>query len=135
MNTHTSPSLPALNAVKWILRIAVCGTFLGHGIFALGVKPDWVPYLTTVGFSPELAMNTMPIIGAIDIVIAFLALVRPIKAVFLYAFIWAFLTAVIRPVSGLPIWDFVERAANWGAPLAYLLLVGFPKKWSDLFRI
>ena len=26
-----------------------------------------------------------------------------------------------------PIWDFVERWANWGAPLALLLLLGWPK--------
>lgn len=135
MNAQLAPSDQLLIRVKWILRIAVFGTFLGHGVFALGVKPDWIPYLVTVGFSAETAKQLMPVIGVIDLVVAFLALARPYRIVFLYAFTWAFLTASIRPISGLPIWDFVERAANWSAPLAYLLLVGFPRRFSDLFRI
>lgn len=33
-----------------------------------------------------------------------------------------FLTALARPLAGQPIWDFVERWANWGAPLSLYLL-------------
>ena len=128
-------SSPTPDRIKWVLRIAVFGTFLGHGVFALGVKPDWIPYLTTVGFSVEMAKQLMPVIGSIDLIVAFLALARPFRVVFLYAFIWAFLTAAIRPLSGLPIWDFVERAANWSAPLVYLMLVGFPRSFREWFRI
>ncbi len=121
--------------LQWILRIGVFGTFLGHGVFALGVKSGWIPFLTVVGFSEATAIKLMPIIGVIDIVVAILALVKPMPIVFLYAFIWAFATALIRPIAGLPIWDFVERASNWAVPLALLIIQGgFPKNFKELFK-
>ncbi len=117
-----------------ILRIGVFGTFLGHGVFAIGVKASWIPFLTTIGFSAETAIEFMPIIGAVDIVIALLALFKPMRIVFLYAFIWTLLTSVMRPIVGLPIWDFVERSSNFMIPLALLYLRGFPKTFKELFK-
>ena len=119
---------------EWILRIGVFGTFLGHGLFALSARRGWVPFLTVVGFSEAAALKIMPIIGAIDILVALLALFKPMRIVLLYASLWAFATAVIRPVAGLHLLDFVERAANWAAPLALLLLRGFPKSLKQLFE-
>jgi len=29
--------------------------------------------------------------------------------------------------------DFVERSANWGVPLALILLLGWPKNWREWF--
>ncbi len=119
--------------VEWILRIAVFGTFLGHGIFALGVKQSWIPYFTSVGISESIAVLLLPLIGIIDIIVAIFALVKPIRAILIYASIWAFITALIRPITGEPIWDFVERTANWAAPLALLYLRGVPKRLKELF--
>ena len=48
--------------------------------------------------------------------------------------LWGFWTALIRQIVGEPIWDFVERWANWGAPLALLLLIGWPKNWREWWR-
>jgi len=47
---------------------------------------------------------------------------------------WGFRTALLRPIVGEPIWDFIERWANWGAPLALLLLIGWPKSFKELFK-
>jgi len=77
----------------------------------------------------------LPLIGIMDIGIAILALVKPFKIVILWATIWAFITALIRPITGDPIWDFIERTANWAAPLALLTLKGLPKKLKDLWKI
>ena len=117
-----------------ILRVGVFGTFLGHGVFALGVKQSWIPFLTTVGFTTDTAIEFMPVIGVVDLIIALLALIKPMRVVFLYAFVWAFATAFMRPIVGLPIWDFVERASNWAVPLAILYLRGFPKTFKELFK-
>ena len=117
-----------------ILRIGVFGTFLGHGVFALGVKHSWIPFLTTVGFTTDAAIEVMPIIGVLDLLIALLVVIKPMRVVFLYAFIWAFLTALMRPIVGFPIWDFVERSSNWIVPLTVLYLRGFPKNWKELFK-
>ena len=120
---------------EWILRIGIFGSFLGHGIFALEVKQSWIPFITTVGFSESTAATLLPIIGSIDIVVAVMALLWPIRLVLMYATVWAFATALIRPLAGDPIWDFVERSANWAAPLALLMLQGFPRKIKDIFTV
>jgi hypothetical protein len=117
-----------------ILRVGVFGTFLGHGVFALGVKTSWIPFLTVLGFTTDAAIQFMPIIGVLDIIVAVLALIKPMRVVFLYAFIWALLKSLIRPIVGFPIWDFVERASNRVVPLAILYLRGFPKTLKELFK-
>jgi hypothetical protein len=121
--------------VEWILRIGIFGSFLGHGIFALGVKQGWIPLITSFGFTESTATTLLPLIGAIDIVVAFMALLYPIRIVLIWATFWAFATALSRPIAGEPIWDFVERTSNWAAPLALLALQGFPKKIKDIFTV
>lgn len=120
---------------EWILRIGIFGTFLGHGIFAIGVKQEWIPMITAFGFSESVATTMLPLIGTMDIVVATLALVWPIRIVLIWATFWAFATALARPIAGDPLWDFVERTANWAAPLALLILQGVPKKIKDIFTV
>ncbi|MEK7516192.1 MAG: hypothetical protein AAB562_01195, partial [Patescibacteria group bacterium] len=62
--------------------------------------------------------------GGMDIALATLVLIKPMRPALLWMVFWGFWTALIRPLVGMPIWDFVERSANWGAPLALLLLLG-----------
>lgn len=120
--------------IEWILRIAVAGEFLGHGVFALQQKTGWIRYFEAVGISPDMAMTILPLIGLMDVALAVLVLVKPIRIALLWMFFWAFLTALIRPIAGDPIWDFIERSANWGAPLALLYLLGCcPKNWRKWF--
>lgn len=120
--------------IEWVLRIAVAGEFIGHGVFALQVKQSWIPYFTSVGISAETAVLLLPLIGIADIAIAILILFRPVRIVLLWMVFWGFGTALIRPIAGEPIWDFVERFANWGAPLALLLILGWPKNLKQWFR-
>ncbi len=123
------------NIAEWVLRIGVFGSFLGHGIFALGVKQGWIPLITAFGFSEEMAITLLPLIGIMDIVVALIALFKPIRVVLAWAVIWAFATGLARPIAGDPIWDFVERFANWAAPLALLYLQGMPKKAKDYLTV
>lgn len=116
-----------VKTAQWILRIVIAGEFIGHGVFALQVKQGWIPYFTSVGISAEMATILLPLIGILDIALAILILVRPVPVVLLWMALWGFWTALLRPIAGEPIWDFVERWANWGAPLALLFLIGWPK--------
>ncbi len=113
--------------VELLLRIAVFFTFLGHGVVAVNGNPQWSIYLETLGLSKKLAMEMMLYIGILDIAVAVLTLLKPYKYVVLWAFVWAFSTALIRPISGESIWAFVERGSNWIVPLV-LYLVLFKKK-------
>ncbi len=73
----------------------------------------------------------MPAIGALDLVVAALVLFKPLRIVLAWAVFWALLTAIIRPIAGLSFLEFVERGANWTAPLALLWLRGLPKNRAE----
>lgn len=118
--------------IQWVLRIAVAGEFAGHGIFAVQGKAAWIGWVQKFGISdPGAAAQLVFLVGLLDLVIALIVLVKPIRIALLWATFWGFWTALVRPIMGEPIWDFVERWANWGAPLALLLLIGWPKKARD----
>ncbi|OHA89236.1 MAG: hypothetical protein A3C70_00090 [Candidatus Zambryskibacteria bacterium RIFCSPHIGHO2_02_FULL_43_14] len=107
----------------WALRIGVAGEFLGHGVLALQGKADWVGWFAKFGVNdPNIATTLLMLVGIADVIVALIVLFRPIKPVLLWAVFWGFWTALVRPIVGAPIWDFIERFANWGAPLALLFL-------------
>jgi len=116
------------NKLELIARFGVFGTFLGHGIVAIGINPKWIPLLTTFGFSIKQAVFIMPFIGIMDIMVAVITLFSPIRSIIIWATFWAFLTALSRPLSGDPVIEFVERSANWCLPLALLAMKYYPKK-------
>lgn len=120
--------------IEWILRIGLAGEFLGHGIFAWQLKPRFLEMLAAMtGITGDFAATLMRAIGAFDTLVALFAILRPIRAILIFAAVWGFLTALARPVAGDPIWDFVERWANWAVPLALLYVRGLPKNWKELF--
>ena len=123
------------NILEKCIRVGVFGTFLGHGIVALGINQKWIPLLTCFGFTEDQAITLMPYIGIADIIIAFIILVYPIRVVVAWAILWAFMTALSRPISGEVFVEFVERAANWCLPLALLITVGIPTNFRSWLRI
>jgi hypothetical protein len=130
------------NTIHWLLRIACAAEFIGHGAFGIITKPVWVNYFGVVGIPPWLAYKLMPLIGSIDISLGIVVLFYPLRAALLYMAFWGLLTATIRPLAGEPIWEWVERAPNWGVPLALLYLRGFgdlrgllrPRGWSTAVK-
>lgn len=123
-----------IKIVEWVLRIAVAGEFIGHGVFALQQKEGWIKYFEAVGISPDGALTLMPFIGAMDIFLAILVLVRPVRIALLWMALWGLWTALLRPIAGEPVWDLVERLANVGAPLALLFLLGWPIRPRDWLK-
>jgi len=122
--------------IEWILRIAIFGTFLGHGVLALQLKSSFLTLIEGMtGISGSLAENLLLTIGIVDIITAIFAIVYPFRLLLIWATVWSFLTALARPVSGEPVWDFVERWANWGAPLALLYLKTIPTNFKMLFKL
>ncbi len=121
---------------EWVLRIAVAGEFIGHGMFALQGKAQWVGWIEKMtGVGNGLAVQFLFLIGIFDLIIAFIILVRPIRIALLWATFWGFWTALVRPLVGESFWDFIERFANWGAPLALLLTLGWPKTIKDWLSV
>ena len=121
---------------EWVLRIGVAGEFIGHGVFALQGKKDWIGWFGKFGVQdPEMAKNLLFVIGLMDLTVAVLVLVKPIRIALLWAVLWGFWTALLRPLVGMPIWDFIERWANWAAPLALIGYYGWPKGLKNWFRV
>ena len=118
----------------WLLRMAVAWCFVGHGAFGLinGGKPEWLAYFHVVGIPDWAAWRLMPLIGTLDIAIGLLTLFHPLRAVLLWAACWGVWTASLRPLAGQGVWEFFERAGNYGVPLALLLLSGLPRARRDL---
>ena len=121
--------------IEWVLRVAVAGEFIGHGVFAVQGKKDWIAWFGKFGVADaDLATQLLFWIGVMDIILALWILWKPWRPVLLWMTFWGFWTALLRPLVGMPVWDFVERWANWGAPLALLLLVGWPKTFKEWFK-
>ena len=114
----------AEKAVFHVLRVAAAMCFVGHGAFGILTKAAWLPYFAVVGIGPDLGYAFMPLIGLVDILLGISMLARPTKAALVYMTFWAVWTAMLRPLAGQGVPEMLERAGNYGVPLA-LLLVGF----------
>jgi len=121
--------------MEWVLRIAVFGSFFGHGMFAIQGKEGWFKYFESFNITDPGTITTLLLmVGIIDIILAILVLVKPIRIAVLWMALWGLWTAMIRwPLGPDPVWDFVERWANWGAPLALLLMMGWPRSLKEWF--
>lgn len=120
---------------EWVLRIAIAGEFIGHAAFALQGKEGWFKYFYPFGISdPATIVGILFVVGIMDMLLALHVLIRPVRVFVLWMAFWGLWTAMIRwPFGPDPVWDFIERWANWGAPLALLLFLGLPKKAKDWF--
>lgn len=120
--------------IAWILRLGAAACFVGHGAFGVITKAAWVPYFGVVGIGPDAAYVLMPVVGTIDILMGIVVLFSPRPFVLLYMAVWAMWTALLRPLTGEPIFETLERAGNYGVPLAMLLLLGWPRTIGAWFR-
>ncbi len=105
--------------LEWILRVGVAGEFIGHGVFAIQGKEAWIGWTQQIlGVDVGVASSIILAVGVLDVLLGILVLIKPVRPVLLWMALWGLWTALIRPIVGEPIWDFIERWANWAAPLA-----------------
>jgi hypothetical protein len=119
--------------IQITLRIAVAMCFIGHGSFGIITKAIWCNYFAVFGIGHELAFRLMPVLGTFDILLGIAMLAYPIRAIPAWLVIWGFVTALLRPLSGEPFAEFIERAGNFGAPFALLLLTRGSKTFAGWF--
>jgi uncharacterized membrane protein YphA (DoxX/SURF4 family) len=117
-----------------ILRLGVAMCFIGHGAFGIITKAIWCNYFGVFGIGYETAYRLMPVVGTFDILFGISILVFPTRAVTLWLVIWGLITASLRPLSGEPFAEFIERAGNFGVPAALIILSGgFHNAGNNLF--
>lgn len=105
--------------IEWLLRIGVAGEFIGHGLLAVEGKKDWLGWISQImHVDTATATTLLLLIGVADVIMALIILVRPVRPLLLWMAFWGFWTALVRPLVGVGWLDFIERSANWAAPLA-----------------
>lgn len=117
----------------WILRGGAALCFIGHGAFGFITKAAWLPYFGVVGIPEAWAYRLMPLVGAVDVLAGMAVLFAPRGVALVYMAVWALWTALLRPLSGEPFFETIERAGNYGVPVAFLLLTVLPTSTRALF--
>jgi hypothetical protein len=126
-------NIAAEPAAYWILRVGAALCFIGHGAFGFITKAAWLPYFGVVGIPDAWAWRLMPLVGAVDVLAGMAVLFAPRGLPLVYMSIWALWTALLRPLSGDSFFETVERAGNYGVPVAFLLLTALPTSVRALF--
>ena len=132
----TAPRVQAtpLRRAHWALRVGAAACFVGHGAFGILAKAAWVPYFAVAGIPKDWAYRLMPVVGSLDIAAGIAVLFSPRPFVLLYMAVWATWTALLRPLAGESVFEALERAGNYGVPLALLLSFGWPRDVKGWFR-
>lgn len=124
--------LSARLTAYWALRLGAAFCFIGHGAFGFITKAAWLPYFAVIGIPEPWAWRLMPIVGAVDVMAGMAVLFAPRGLPLVYMAIWATWTALLRPLSGEPVFETLERAGNYGVPLALILLTAMPRSIRGL---
>lgn len=119
----------------WVLRVGAALCFIGHGAFGFIAKAAWVPYFGVVGIPATYAYDLMPIVGAIDVMAGMAVLFAPRGLPLVYMVVWATWTALLRPLSGEPFFETLERAGNYGVPLALMVFTVMRRSIGGLGRL
>ncbi|HEV2481305.1 MAG TPA: hypothetical protein VGS79_16650 [Puia sp.] len=114
--------IPPAEKMHYTLRFASAMCFIGHGAFGIITKPIWCNYFAVFGISHDVAYRLMPLVGTVDILMGISLLFYPLRAVAAWLVCWGLITASLRPLSGESAGELIERAGNFGTPLALLLL-------------
>jgi hypothetical protein len=102
--------------LKWTTVLLL----FGHG--ALGAVTDksmLTGHYAAIGFPAE----TTAIVGWFEIGLAAIIAFRPSPSLLLAVVVWKLATESLFIASGAPIWEFVERAGSYAAPLALAALM------------
>jgi hypothetical protein len=130
-----TPALAGAVPAYWALRVGAALCFIGHGAFGFITKAAWVPYFGVVGIPESWAWRLMPVVGAVDVLAGMAVLFAPRGLPLIYMTAWAMWTALLRPLSGESVFETLERAGNYGVPLALLLLTAMPRSPSGLTKL
>jgi hypothetical protein len=117
-------SLKLQQKLHYTLRFATAMCFIGHGAFGIITKPIWANYFAVFGIGKAAAYHLMPWLGGCDVMFGIIMLIYPLRIIPVWLVLWGFITALLRPMSGEPFAELIERAGNFGAPLSLLLMSG-----------
>ena len=133
--TAGSPMAFRLLTGYWALRVGAALCFIGHGAFGLIGKSSWLPYFAALGIPESWAWRLMPLVGAVDVSVGMAVLFAPRGLPLGYMVVWAAMTALLRPLAGESGFEALERAGNYGVPLAFFCLTTIRQSWKGMTKL
>jgi hypothetical protein len=129
------PAISREYAAYWLLRGGAALCFIGHGAFGFITKAAWVEYFAVVGIPQAWAWRLMPLVGTVDVLAGMAVLFAPRGLPLVYMAVWATWTALLRPLSGESVFEALERAGNYGVPLALMTITAMQRSRAGVTRI
>lgn len=108
-----------LQAVFRVLQATTVLLLAGHGALLLGGRPLFLEHWALLGVSGAAVRG----IGAGEIALAAAALLTPSAALFGGIVLWKIATEALFPLSGAPLWEWIERGGSYIAPAAAAFLM------------
>jgi phosphohistidine phosphatase SixA len=113
-----APPLERPRAVGTALAWTTGLLLIGHGALAVGEKPLLLGHFAALGLGREWVV----VAGWLEIALGVAAIVRPLRGLLLGAAAWKIGTELLFPITGAPVWEWIERGGSYGAPIAFALI-------------
>jgi hypothetical protein len=105
-----------LNVLTWVTALLLAG----HGALgAIQEKALLTGHYVVIGLPAEMVR----LVGWFEMALAVAILRRPRAGLFAFVFCWKITTELLFPLTGAPIWEFIERGGSYAAPAAAALLL------------
>ena len=104
-----------MSALKWTTVLLLSG----HGALGALQKATLTTHYAAIG----LPAITTEFIGWLEIALAAVVAVRPVVGLLLFIAAWKIATESLYVVAGAPVWEILERAGSYAAPLALAALM------------
>jgi hypothetical protein len=119
---YAGRKLPLDRVLMGRLLLWTTATLLfAHGaLLAIAQKPSF----TTLYAAAGVHATALPSIGWGEMGAAALVLIAPMPTLLIAIAAWKMASEALFPLSGSPIWEFIERGGSYAAPIALVLLHG-----------
>jgi hypothetical protein len=119
---------PKAHTLGIILRLIIVGFLIGHGGYgAIVHKEVQMKHFASIGLGANVVnpLLLVTIVGWMEIVLAVAVLIKPMYGLLGFVLAWKLFTEFLFPISGAPIFEFIERGGAYAAPLALIFVQAF----------
>lgn len=132
-----SLSFRRANVLGLILRVTIAGMLIGHGGYgAIVQKEMYLKHWASVGITPDVIdpFTFIIAVGIMEILVGIVVFVKPYYSLLIFIFAWKLFTEFLFPMSGTPIYEWIERAGSYAAPLALMFLMSYYSPVGDSIK-
>jgi hypothetical protein len=105
--------------IRNVLRWTTALLLFGHGALGVGGSALLADHYASIG----LSASTTVLVGWCEVVLACVVLARPAVMLLVVVAGWKVVSEGLFLTAGAPVWEFVERAGSYAAPLALAVLI------------